>query len=223
MTEEEAIGVYLEPTEFLDCDSAEVIAYARHACRGAVTACERATALYYAVRDGIRYNPYSFGPDRELYRAGRIASLDSAFCVQKSNLLCASARAMHIPARVGFADVRNHLASPRLLELMGTDLFVFHGYTELYLQGKWIKATPTFNRELCEKFGVLALEFDGTADALFHPFDSAGRKHMEYVRDHGHFAEFPYELLIAALAAAYPGMSNANASPEAADDPVFRP
>ena len=30
---------------------------------------------------------------------------------------------------------------------MGTDLFVYHGYAELFLDGKWVKATPAFNVE----------------------------------------------------------------------------
>ena len=70
-----------------------------------------------------------------------------------------------VPSKVGFADVRNHLCTPRLRALMGSDVFIYHGITELFLDGKWVKATPTFNIGLCERFGVIPLDFDGHADA----------------------------------------------------------
>jgi transglutaminase-like putative cysteine protease len=115
---------------------------------------ERAVALYYAVRDGIRYDPYSVQAAPQAYRASSIVQAPAAFCVPKAILLAAAARDIGIPARLGFADVRNHLASEKLRARMGTDLFVFHGYTDLYLDGGWRKATPAFNRELCSRFGV---------------------------------------------------------------------
>src|SRR5574341_322846 len=65
----------------------------------------------------------------------------------------AVARVVGIPARVGYADVRNHLSTPKLRELVGGDLFVWHGYAELHLEGRWVKATPAFNLTLCERFG----------------------------------------------------------------------
>lgn len=99
--------------------------------------------------------------------------------------------------------MRNHLATPKLLERMGTDLFVFHGYSELYLDGRWLKAAPTFNRELCERFGVSPQEFDGTADALLHPFDGEGRRHMEYVKDRGSFDDVPFEEMMRVLEQTY--------------------
>ena len=65
---------------------------------------------------------------------------------------------------------------------MGTDLFVYHGYTDLCLDGKWVKATPAFNLALCTRFRVKPLEFDGRDDSIFHPFDEDDRRHMEYLR-----------------------------------------
>jgi transglutaminase-like putative cysteine protease len=109
-----------------------------------------------------------------------------------------------IPARIAFADVRNHLATPRLLDLIGTDLFIFHGITELWLEGRWVKATPTFNVTLCEKFGIRSLDFDGRADAVLHPFDRSGRRHMEYVKQRGNYADVPVESIMPAMLEAYP-------------------
>jgi len=159
--------------------------------------------------------------DPGAFLASTIASMSAAFCVQKAILMTAACRAQGIPCRLGFADVRNHLASPKLLEQMGTDLFVFHGYCQLSLDGRWVKATPTFNRELCERFGVKPLEFDGTADALFHEFDQRGRRHMEYVRYHGVFADLPFERMVAAMHEAYAGFGREGALGNPKDDKAF--
>ena len=181
---------WLAPGEYVDSDHPSVRAFAREHAKGAGDR-ERAVALYYAVRDGIRYSPFLNFQDRETYRASSVLARGVGFCVGKSALLAACARAIGIAARVGYADVKNHLTSPRLREKMGTDLFIYHGYAELYVEGKWVKATPVFNRELCERFRVKPLEFDGREDSIFHPFDLDDRRHMEYVNDRGVFADVP--------------------------------
>ncbi len=189
----------LGPTAFLDADHPTVSAFARTVTDGARSDRERAALLFRAVRDGIRYDPYSVTSDPADYRASTVAGRPAAYCVPKAVLLAGAARAVGIPSRVGFADVRNHLQSERLREQMGTDLFVCHGFTELYLGDRWLKATPTFNVELCERFGVQPLEFDGSADALFHEHDAGGRRHMEYVRYRGAFTDLPLAWLVAML------------------------
>ena len=145
----------LEPTYFLDSDSPRIQAFARESIAEASTDEEKGVRLFYAVRDGIVYSPYGITLAREDYRASAIVQRGSGYCVSKAIVLAAAARAVGIPARLGYADVVNHLNTPRLREMMKTDLFVYHGYAELFLGGKWIKATPTFNKSLCEKFGVL--------------------------------------------------------------------
>jgi transglutaminase-like putative cysteine protease len=195
---------YLRPTPFIDRDSPEVVGFAREAAGDAGSDVDRAVRLFYAVRDRIRYDPYSFRITPDIFRASAVAVSEASFCVPKAILLAAAARAVGIPSRLGFADVRNHLTTKRLQELMGTDVFVFHGFTELWLGGKWVKATPTFDRALCDRFGVQPLEFDGRTDSLFHPFDRTGRRHMEYLRYRGSFADFPMDAMMEALRAAYP-------------------
>jgi transglutaminase-like putative cysteine protease len=209
---------WLQPTWFLDWESPAVLNFSRRATEGATSDRERATRLFYAVRDGFRYDPYTVSHQARDYRASAIAQTSSAFCGPKAIFLTAVARAAGVPARLGFADVRNHLATPKLLERMGTDLFVFHGYSELYLDGHWRKAAPTFNRELCERFGVSTQEFDGTADALLHPFDAEGRRHMEYVRDHGTFDDVPFEEMMRVFEETY-GRDFGNAPDDG--DPAF--
>jgi transglutaminase-like putative cysteine protease len=199
------LNAFLAPTRFVDSDAPEVRDYAARVTAGASDPRERAVALYYAVRDGIRYDPYSVQVDPDAYRASRIVQAPAAFCVPKAILLAAAARASGIPARLGFADVRNHLASEKLRARMGTDLFVFHGYTDLYLDGGWRKATPAFNRELCSRFGVPPLEFDGTADAMLHAFDGEGRRYMEYVRDRGTFVDLPLDEMLRVFRELYAG------------------
>ena len=200
---------WLQPTRCLDADHPQVRAFTDAASGDTTDPVARAVRLYYAVRDGLRYDPYSVDLTEEGLTASTVLARGRGYCVAKAGVLAAVARAAGIPARLGFADVRNHLATPRLLELMGTDVFYYHGYTELYLDARWVKATPAFNVELCQRFGVRPLEFDGRADSLFHPFDAGGRQHMEYVRDHGPRDDMPVDELREAMARHYPLMAGA--------------
>ena len=194
---------YLEPARYIDSGHAAVVAFSRKNSSG-TSETQRAVSLYYAVRDGIRYNPFVDFSSEESFRASQCLAAGEGFCVGKAALLAACARADGIPARVGFADVKNHLTTPALRERMGTDLFVYHGYTELLLEGKWVKATPAFNVELCRRFRVKPLEFDGRADSIFHPFDEENRRHMEYLRDRGSHADVPVAEIMQAFREAYP-------------------
>ncbi len=221
----EDIDAYLQPTEFLDAGHPAVSAYAEQATIGATGDAERASLLFRAVRDGIRYDPYSVSAAPSDYRASHVAGVDAAYCVPKAVLLGAAARAVGIPARIGFADVRNHLQSERLRQKMGTDLFVCHGFTELYVGDRWLKATPTFNVELCERFGVAPLDFDGTADALLHEYGRDGGRHMEYVRSRGAFVDLPLAWLLAMLRHHYGDrlLSVGEGAVDPADDGMFAP
>lgn len=194
---------YLQPGRYIDSAHPAVVDFARRNASGN-TERERAVSLYYAVRDAIRYNPFLDFSREETFRASACIAAGEGFCVGKAALLAACARAEGIAARVGFADVKNHLTTPALRERMGTDLFVYHGYTELRLEGKWVKATPAFNLELCNRFHVKPLEFDGREDSIFHPFDEQERRHMEYVRDRGCHADVPVAEIMQAFREHYP-------------------
>ena len=204
MKDKRDLSIYLEPTYFIDSDSPAIIAYASATCHGKDTDIDRAIALYYGVRDDIRYDPYSVEDKREAVRASSVLKRKAGFCVAKAVLLTAVLRSQRIPARLGFADVRNHLVTKRLKALMETDLFVFHGYVEVFLNDKWVKATPVFNLSLCQNFNVNPLEFDGIHDSIFHEFDTHGNRHMEYVNEHGTFADLPYETIFEAFKRQYP-------------------
>jgi transglutaminase-like putative cysteine protease len=196
---------FLRPGRYIDSAHPAVVAFAeKHSSGGGER--ERAVSLYYAVRDAIRYNPFLDFSKDDTYRASACLAAGEGFCVGKAALLAACARVAGIAARVGFADVKNHLTTPALRERMGTDLFVYHGYTELLLEGRWVKATPAFNLELCKRFRVKPLEFDGREDSIFHPFDERDRRHMEYVRDRGSHADVPAAEIMQAFRELYPAL-----------------
>lgn len=189
----------LEATPFMDYTHEAIQEFVHTLCQGISNDRERAVKLYYAIRDGIRYNPYTIKFTLEGMRASTALVSKTGWCVTKATLLAACCRAVKIPAVLGFADVRNHLTTERLRRLMQTDVFEWHGYTAIFLNGQWLKATPAFNIELCQRSGIHPLEFDGTADSIFHPFDLEGNVHMEYLRFRGEFADVPFDQIKADL------------------------
>ena len=196
---------YLQPTDFIDSDHPQVQRFAaEHGAGDSDRA--RAVALYYAVRDGFRYDPYRIDLSVAGLCASSVLSKGFGWCVSKSVLLAAACRALGIPARLGYADVRNHLSTERLRQTLKTDVFFFHGYTDIWLDGAWRKATPAFNIELCDKFGLHTLEFDGHSDSIYHPFDKAGHQHMEYVNFRGTYADVPLAEMQATFEREYPGV-----------------
>jgi transglutaminase-like putative cysteine protease len=188
---------YLSSTEIIDSDNQSIIDYAADVIKNTDgDSISKAIKLYYAVRDDIWYDPYLPFYRPEHYRASHVLKKRRAFCIGKASLLCALGRVCGIPSRVGFATVRNHLATRQLIEFLGTDLFVYHGFVEFYLADKWVKATPAFNIELCRKHKVLPLEFNGREDSIFHPFNSDKKQFMEYVDDHGTYADIPVDAIV---------------------------
>ena len=200
----EDMEIYLKPTYIIDSDSSEIREYAYMLTQGFKgTKIEMAKRIYYAIRDGIWYDPYTPFYLPEHYKASVVLRRGRGFCVSKASVLCALGRACNIPTRVGFADVKNHLVTKELLNFLGTDLFVYHGFVEFYLNGKWVKATPAFNRELCEKHKVPPLEFNGYEDSLFQPYNLEKKKFMEYVKYHGTFHDIPVDKIVSAWKEAY--------------------
>ena len=195
---------YLLPTGIIDSDNIAVIDYAMDAVKNASDdPVDKAVKLYYAVRDVIWYDPYLPFYRPEHYRASDVLNKGRAFCVGKATLLCALGRVCGIPSRVGFATVRNHLATKQLIEFLGSDLFAYHGFTEFYLDNKWVKATPAFNLELCNKHNVIPLEFNGREDSIFHQYNFEQKQFMEYVDDHGTFSDIPVDEIVAAWERVY--------------------
>ena len=198
--------LYTDPAEYIDSDHPAVERFARSAVAPEASDRTKASRLYTAVRNGIRYNPYVDMRVNETFRASSVLAAGAGYCVGKASLYAAACRVHGIPARVGFADVKNHLTTAKLRASMGTDIFTWHGYTEVHVDGAWRKATPTFNDTLCAKVGVAPLDFDGHSDALLHPFDGEGRSFMQYVNDHGAFFDVPANFLMREMARDYPNL-----------------
>ena len=195
--------LYLKPTAIIDSDHGSILQYAQRIAAGSTSPVDRAVKLYLAVRDNIRYDPYAPFHLPEHYQASKVLERGRSFCIPKAALLCALGRASGIPSRVGFATVRNHLATRQLIEYLGSDMFYYHGFVEFYLEGKWVKATPAFNRELCERHKVTALEFNGREDSLFHAYNLDNQKYMEYLEYYGSYADIPVAEILAAWNKAY--------------------
>jgi transglutaminase-like putative cysteine protease len=198
----------LSANAFVDSDHPAVVAFARrHQSPEGKRA--SAVALYYAVRDGYRYNPWDVGLVPEAYKASEVVARSAergGHCIDKALLLAAAARVLDIPSRLHFANVRNHIGTARLEAMLGTDVLVFHGFAELFLEGRWVAATPAFNKELCERLEVPPLEWDGRSDAVFQAYAPGGGRFMEYLHDYGTFPDVPFALMLAEWKRHYPAI-----------------
>jgi len=189
---------FLEPTSYIDCDAPSVKEKAREIVQGLTAQRKKAIKIFYAVRDGIKYTIYGKRSLPEHFRASFILSAGEGYCVQKAVLLVALARATSIPARLRLAAIRSHLVPKELLEKRGTNLFPYHGYADLYIDGSWVKVTPTFDIDSCVDAGLRPVDFDGEHDALLPSTTLDGRPHVEYVEDHGFFEEVPFDAIMKA-------------------------
>lgn len=185
---------YLKSTFYFDYQENNVQEFVKDLLVSKDNIIEKAKKLYLKVRDGFQYNPYKIVLNPNALKLSYLITKDYGYCVEKSIILAGLARAIGIPSRLGFANVRNHLGTEKIERILGTNVLVFHGYCELYLNEKWVKATPAFNKELCQKFGVQPLEFNGLEDSIFQPYNSEGNLFMEYLKDHGTFEDMPFEL-----------------------------
>lgn len=117
---------------------------------------ERASLLFAAVRDKVWYDPL-LGVPRPCALPGQLRARG------RPRLLRAQGGAAGRGAagrRRPYAAGLRRRAEPRAVRrparavVGGTDLFVQHGYCSVHLDGRWLKATPAFNVELCDRFVV---------------------------------------------------------------------
>jgi transglutaminase-like putative cysteine protease len=194
--------VYLAPAEYIDSDHPRVMALAARLAQSAAAPADFASRAFYHVRD-LAYGAPDF--DRlDSFRASVMLAEGRGYCVPKAAAFAALCRAGGLPARIGFADVSNHLASPRTLALMGGPVFAWHGYAEVLIDGRWLKVSPTFDAALCARLGATPLAFDGRGDGHLQPFDAEGRAFMRYDRWHGTFHDVPARFLAAEMPRRYP-------------------
>lgn len=169
---------------------------------------EKASMLYLKVRDGWRYNPYDIVFRKEALKASNIARKDHGHCIDKAILYIAGLRGLGIPAKLHLAKVKNHIAVDRLTEKFGTNELTPHGMVDVYLNNKWVKATPAFNQELCKMTGVEPLEFNGSKDSIFQEYNQEGKTFMEYLDDYGSFDDVPFEFIKKNMKEHYPKLES---------------
>jgi transglutaminase-like putative cysteine protease len=198
------LNQYLKPTAFIESDHKDVLEFAKKVTKNITDAKTKAIKLFYAVRDQIIYDPYTFNLNPDKIKASHVLANKKGFCVPKAVLMTAVFRAVGIPARLGFADLINHIMGDELKNILQSNILAFHGYTEIYLHNHWIRVTPTFHFELCKILNVPSVEFDGESHAIFSSTDNNGEQFMEYIKYHGTFDDVPLTKIVESMIIHYP-------------------
>ena len=185
---------FLKSTEIIDCDSDSVREKALEVTKGLNTDKEKAVALFYFVRDKIKHNAYTALYDRNRYKASSTLQAGHGMCQNKAILLVALARAVGIPARLGFVDVEDHQLSESFKQMIGgVNTMPFHGFAELYIDGRWVHASPAYDLVTCQKKGFIPVEFDGVKDAKDSEYTKTGQLHMKHIKYHGPYEDLPLD------------------------------
>jgi transglutaminase-like putative cysteine protease len=182
---------YLESSKMVDWKTPIVQEQANKLIIGIQSNSERLSALFYFVRDEIKYEVVTKLFTVYDLTASTVLKKGVGFCVNKAVLLTALCRAIGLPSRLHFATIRNYTSPDSLKKIMGTDLFYYHGYSEVFLDNRWIKLTPAFDKQLLARKNLPVTEFDGQHDALLPSKTFTGEKYIEYVKDHGVHASVP--------------------------------
>lgn len=164
---------------------------------------ETALALYFHVRDAFLYDPYHLDISASGLKASNVFLKKRAWCVEKANVLAACARKLGIPSKLGYAIVKNHIGVEKLTQYLKCEEIVFHGYVSLFIDGKWIKCTPAFDKRICKISGVSPLDWNGKEDSLFQEYE-AEKRFMEYLHFYGEFEDVPIQLMNAEMKKYYP-------------------
>jgi transglutaminase-like putative cysteine protease len=170
---------------------------------------ENVKEAYFKIRDLFLYDPYHLDLNKNALIASEIIKKRRAWCVEKALIMVACCRAIGIPARFGFAIVTNHIGVEKLTNYLRRHEIVFHGYVEVFLENKWIKCTPAFDKRVCRLSGVSTLDWDGKNDSMFQEFEN-GKKFMEYLNFYGEFADIPFELMHQEMKKYYPHLFATN-------------
>tara|TARA_R110000868_G_scaffold363643_4_gene625984 strand:+ start:909 stop:1544 length:636 start_codon:yes stop_codon:yes gene_type:complete len=201
---------YLESTYYFDFENELVQNLISEFKTDTLSDKEKTIGIYTKVRDNWKYDPYSISFSKEKYKSSHIAEKQSGNCVEKSILLIACLRALGIPARLHLGKVKNHIAVQRLTEKFGSNELTPHGMVNVYLDNKWLKMSPAFNKSLCEKLNVEPLDFDGENNSFLQQYNSEGTRFMEYIDDYGYFDDVPLDFMIKNIKEHYPNIFDTN-------------
>ncbi|MGV6844759.1 MAG: transglutaminase-like domain-containing protein [Lutibacter sp.] len=203
---------YLNASFFFDFENRNIQKLITPIKDNSISTKEKAIAWYNFVRDYWKYDPYHISLSEENYKASIIAQKNTGNCVEKSIILIAGLRGLGIPARLHLAKVKNHIAVERLVEKFGSNELTPHGMVDVFLNDKWLKMSPAFNKELCNKFKVAPLEFDGENNSYMQQFNSEGSLFMEYIEDYGSFEDVPLDFMVKNIKIHYPHIFDSNLS-----------
>jgi len=201
---------YLDTTYYFDFEDNSVQNLISEFKTIDLNAKEKAIGIYTKVRDHWKYDPYSITLSKVKYKSSHIAKKQSGNCVEKSILLISCLRALGLPARLHLGKVKNHIAVERLTEKFGSNELTPHGMVNVYLNKKWLKMSPAFNKSLCEKLNVEPLDFDGENSSFLQQFDSDGNRFMEYTDDYGYFDDVPLDFMEKNIKEHYPHIFDTN-------------
>lgn len=199
----EDLSPYLLETEFFNFSHPDIQAYIEE-FKDEKDQKELAIKLYLKIRDGFLYDPFNLDISKKGLTFSNVLCKTRAWCVEKAGLMVSCSRALGVPARPGYAIVKNHLENEKLEEVLQSDLIVFHGYADLYINGKWVKCTPSFDKRVCRISGVDPLDWDGEKDSLFQEHNKSEKRFMEYVEYYGEFADVPITLANSEMKKYYP-------------------
>jgi transglutaminase-like putative cysteine protease len=171
---------FLRPSPGIQCDHPEVIALAEKVSGGGDPV-ERAARLFDFSRDTVRYSVYEPFWEIEDYWALNTLARGKGYCAQKAALLTALARAVGIPARIAYAHIRNYQLPDEMVRSLGDNVLHYHTYVQWHLNGRWLAATPSFDRKLCADLGWRLVEFVPDRDLMLPALDTRGRPHIDYV------------------------------------------
>ena len=188
--------MFLKATPTIDVGHERIMETASKVTRGCSNDEEKAIRLFYFVRDSIKYNFHMISVFIEDFRASRILEWGKGYCVQKAVLLAALGRAVGVPSRLVFAKIRNHKAPAQILEKIGTPIFPRHGYNQFFLNGRWVSAAATFDKELCERNRLPTVEFDGKNDAILPKKGLKGEPYIDYVEKFPPREDLPFDWIV---------------------------
>ena len=199
---------YLQETEFFDISSDYVQETLEKLELNGLSEKETAIKLFYHVRDSIGYSIKPVNLEKYTYTASLVLQQKKSFCIPKAIALGTLARAAGIPSRIHFVDFINHRLSDDLEKMWGTKVMAAHCYTELYIENKWVKATPALDKAICDRHNFKTVEFDGENDALLHSLDRDGNPHAEYVKDRGTQPDMSLRLVASVFKEVYDGVND---------------
>lgn len=183
---------YLKPATGIECDNPRIVELAAEITAGCTTDDEKARALFNWVRDEVAYTMNAPFWDMKFYLATSVIDRGEGYCVQKSCVLTTLARAAGIPSRMCFADIENLAIDQEVVDLMGgTRLFTYHSYTEWFIDGQWRMATPTFDKDLCQRKGYPVVEYSSGENLMLPEKTLDGSPYIKYKLKRGHRDELP--------------------------------